>query len=287
MESYIDYVQSMENLSREAAAIPLREGGDLAELCALERGKRFGKVLVFSPHPDDECIVGLLPLRLMSEAGAEVVDVAITLGSKMERRAERLAELGKACGFLRWSLKFGREGAYENINPISRDSDRASWTKKAEEIASLILAERPRLLLLPHSADWNATHKGTSLLVYDALEILGSEFTGFVVETEYWGSFDKANLMVEASPRHIAALMEALAKHVGEVSRNDYHLRLPAWMSDNVRRGAELVGGQGGAAPHFAFACLYNVRRLSGGKWEDPFGKGVFIPVDLSADSVF
>ena len=27
------------------------------------------KVLLFSPHPDDECIFGLLPLRLMREAG--------------------------------------------------------------------------------------------------------------------------------------------------------------------------------------------------------------------------
>jgi len=28
------------------------------------------------------------------------------------------------------------------------------------------------------------------------------------------------------------------------VRRNPYHARLPAWMMDNVRRGAELAGGQ-------------------------------------------
>ena len=36
-------------------------------------------------------------------------------------------------------------------------------------------------------------------------------------------------------------------------------------MMDNVRRGAELVGGQGGAAPDFAFAALYRLRKWSQG----------------------
>jgi hypothetical protein len=34
-------------------------------------------------------------------------------------------------------------------------------------------------------------------------------------------------------------------------------------MMDNVRRGAELVGGQGGAAPDFTFAALYRLRQWS------------------------
>jgi hypothetical protein len=32
--------------------------------------------LLFSPHPDDEVLTGLLPLRLQREAGARVVNVA-------------------------------------------------------------------------------------------------------------------------------------------------------------------------------------------------------------------
>ena len=46
--------------------------------------------------------------------------------------------------------------------------------------------------------------------------------------------------------------------------RNPYHLLVPAWMQDNVRRGGELVGGQGGAAPDFTFCTLYRLRR-----WRD------------------
>ncbi len=70
--------------------------------------------------------------------------------------------------------------------------------------------------------------------------------------------------MVEADAQTLADLVAATSLHVGEVERNPYHLSLPAWMQDNVRRGGELVGGQGGAVPDFVFATLYRLR-----KWQD------------------
>jgi hypothetical protein len=80
---------------------------------------------------------------------------------------------------------------------------------------------------------------------------------------------DILRLLSQSSPlqgdaRTVADLVAALSLHVGEVARNPYHLSLPAWMQDNVRRGSELVGGQGGRAPEFTFATLY---RLS--HWEN------------------
>jgi hypothetical protein len=51
-------------------------------------------------------------------------------------------------------------------------------------------------------------------------------------------------------------------------------LRLPAWLQDNVRRGAELVGGQGGVAPDFTFATLYRLRRWRNGRLEEVFQGG-------------
>src|SRR5688572_4883568 len=74
------------------------------------------------------------------------------------------------------------------------------------------------------------------------------------------------NLVVEVCPDHLADLMAGLSFHVGEVRRNPYHLGLPAWMQDNVRRGAEVAGGQGEAAPAFDFATLYRVRRWKDGR---------------------
>ena len=49
------------------------------------------KALIFSPHPDDECIVGGLALRLLREAKWNVINVAVTLGGKIARRTERLS----------------------------------------------------------------------------------------------------------------------------------------------------------------------------------------------------
>jgi hypothetical protein len=50
------------------------------------------KALIFSPHPDDECIVGGLALRLLREKKWNVINVAVTLGGRKERRAARLRE---------------------------------------------------------------------------------------------------------------------------------------------------------------------------------------------------
>jgi hypothetical protein len=46
-------------------------------------------------------------------------------------------------------------------------------------------------------------------------------------------------------------------------------------MMDNVRRGAELVGGQGGAAPDFTFAALYRLRKWKSGRLTRMFEGGM------------
>ena len=102
-------------------------------------------------------------------------------------------------------------------------------------------------------------------LVLDALASLPPDFSTIIVENEFWGQMQSPDLMVESSETDLADLLAALSHHVGEVRRNPYHLRLPAWMQDNVRLGAELVGGEGGNAPDFDFATLYRVRLWQGG----------------------
>jgi hypothetical protein len=89
--------------------------------------------------------------------------------------------------------------------------------------------------------------------------------------------------MVESTPRDVGDMMAALSFHVGEVQRNPYHLLVPAWMQDNVRRGGELVGGQGGAAPDFSFATLYRLRRWRRGGFETPYEGGKNLPASMNA----
>ena len=55
------------------------------------------RALIFSPHPDDEVIIGGLPLRLLREQKLNVINVAVTLGSLVERQAERWQELQNCC----------------------------------------------------------------------------------------------------------------------------------------------------------------------------------------------
>ena len=95
------------------------------------------------------------------------------------------------------------------------------------------------------------------------------------------------NLMVEYSTDDVADLVAATSFHVGEVKRNAYHVLLPAWMQDNVRRGAELVGGQGGAAPHFMYSQVCRARKWDGAQAEPYFASGRFLPVSANPATLF
>jgi LmbE family N-acetylglucosaminyl deacetylase len=230
------------------------------------------KVLIFSPHPDDECIVGGLALRLLLEAKWNVINVVVTLGSRRERRAARLRELQNACASLGFGLVVPEKHGLERINPETRRRNRAHWRAAVRVITPILAEHQPRVIFVPHERDNHKTHIGTHLLVLDALKTLPA-FKCHVVETEFWGQMTEPNLLVESSVADVADLVAALACHAGEVRRNAYHARLPAWMMDNVRRGAELVGGQGRAAPDFAFGTIYRLGEWRAGKLVSVGGK--------------
>jgi N-acetylglucosamine malate deacetylase 1 len=217
--------------------------------------------LIFSPHPDDECIVGGLALRLRREAGFRVINIAVTLGGKLARRRARRWELQRACKFLGFELEqIAPPHGLGKINLQIRADEPQRWARAVNAVANLLLCHQPQVIFFPHEYDWHATHIGTYWLVMDALETLPRNFRCTLVETEYWGPMASPNLLVELSVADVADLVAALALHAGEVRRNPYHLRLPAWLMDNVRRGAELVGGAGSRAPDFTFATLYRLR---------------------------
>jgi LmbE family N-acetylglucosaminyl deacetylase len=225
------------------------------------------KVLIFAPHPDDEVIIGGLPLRLLRELKMNVMNVAVTLGSRVDRQAERWQELKNCCDYIGFGLISTGERGLEGINPAAKEKDPRRWASSVELIAGLLGEHKPSIIFFPHDDDWNQTHLGVHHLLVEALYACG--LTCLTVETEFWGAMDTPNLMVESSAADVADLVTALSLHVGEVARNAYHLRLPAWMIDNVRRGAELVGGQGGAAPDFPFATLYRLRRWENGQFHN------------------
>ncbi|OWQ47166.1 hypothetical protein CDL60_12385 [Roseateles noduli] len=221
--------------------------------------QRTPHVLVFAPHPDDECIVGALPLRLRQEAGWRVTNIAVTLGSKQDRRAERWTELGAACDVLGFDLRLLAADGFEQVKPEAAAARTPLWQQQVRLVAELLVAEKPALILVPHAGDGIPTHIGVHLLVSEALA--QAKISTVFAHTEFWATQPSPTTLVETGQRDTALLVRALACHHGEIARNPYHLRLPAWMADNVRRGGELLAGPGEAPPDFAFGTLYRLTR--------------------------
>lgn len=251
---------------------------------AVEQGKTIGqpplilpkppaanapRALFFAPHPDDEAISGALAFRLLQERGFHVINVAVTLGSNLERRNVRLEELRHACAYAGFGLEVPDPELMQHIHTSERDQQPIRWGEKVGLVRGLIEKHRPSVIFFPHEADWNRSHIGTHWLVRDALGLLGKSFSVDLIETEFWGQMNTPNLLVEVPPSILAAQLGALSFHKGEIDRNPFHLTLPGWMIDNVRRGAELVGGQGGAAPSFLFGAIYRWSRWEGGMIEE------------------
>jgi len=265
MNPYHHFVSEFARLVAEGKSYPL---GKFPSAPRPQLAPDAPRVLFFAPHPDDETIIGGLALRLLREAKWNVLNVAVTQGSKKERQAERLIELRAACHYLGFGLVQTAPDGLEKVSVTTREKDKPLWSQMVKTIAAILTTHQPRVIFFPHQLDWNSTHIGVHFLLLDALQSLPQEFTCYVVETEFWGQMPTPNLIVEYSPADVADLITATSFHVGEVQRNPYHLLIPAWMQDNVRRGAELVGGQGQAAPNFSFAQLYRLHKWNRGRLE-------------------
>jgi len=255
-DPYLDYVCGFEELLRQGDTLnnavpppPIQPlVADDAPVC-----------LVFSPHPDDEVIAGALPWRLRSEAGWRVINIAVTLGSDVGRRAARWRELTRCCSHLGFELysAIGTPGvAFERVRPLTAD-DSPQRDANVARISALIQQYRPRVVVCPHALDGHPTHIGTHDLVVAALRRAAPHWRLHVLFSEYWNTQMNPALMVPLDGQQVATLVGALGLHTGEVARNPYHLSLPAWFIDAARRGAERVGPAGGPATAAVFAALY------------------------------
>lgn len=284
MNPYLKLVTDTVHLTDVAKTFPL---GGFPPLPRPELLPAAPTALFFAPHPDDETIVGALALRIFREAKLKLVNVAVTHGSKKERQAERLRELQGACDYLGYGLQTTAPNGLERVTAQTRQCDPPYWAGMVNVISDILAKHQPRVILFPHERDWNGTHIGVHHLVMDALKQMPAGFECYTVETEFWGAMEDPNLMAEVCEQDLADLIAATTFHVGEVRRNPYHLLLPAWMTDNVRRGAELVGGQGGAAPDFKFAALYRLRKWSRGAAVKVHDGGKLLPATVNAGTLF
>jgi N-acetylglucosamine malate deacetylase 1 len=227
-----------------------------------------GKVVYCAPHPDDECLSGALAFRLRNDSAAKVTNVAITLGSDKEQRPRRLREVEFACRAAGFELVVPQPpSGFDEVTELNRKEKPAEWSSKVTALRDIFDRENPDAVLTPHADDFNTTHLGTHWLVFDALaqhlERNKREPVVFI-ETEFWHQIERPNLMLGLAPELVAGQLVAIAEHGGEMARNPYHLLHPCRLMDNVRRGSEVVGGQGAAARDFIFAEIYNVAFMKG-----------------------
>jgi len=133
--AYLPFVCSLRDAVREAALItPSDTPPDTPSVTPLETQARPPEiepertdVLLFSPHPDDEALVGGLPLRLAREAGLNVVNVAVTLGSREEERAVRRLEAERSCALLGFGLIHTRPEGFSAVNLTARHDNPEHW----------------------------------------------------------------------------------------------------------------------------------------------------------------
>ena len=100
--------------------------------------------MIFSPHPDDECIIGSLALRLMRETGMRVINVAVTQGSNKERQQPRWEELRNACKYLGFNLEQAAPNGLEKISPKTRLENPGHWSEAVKIISTTLARHKPR-----------------------------------------------------------------------------------------------------------------------------------------------
>jgi len=215
-------------------------------------------VVLCSPHPDDEILTGVLPLRLLREQGARVVNLAVTLGSNVARQAERWTELLAACAVVGFDCqRLSQPVGFE----LKAGDVGKGWQTVLEGLVDFFAQQQPDLVFFPHAHDAHPAHIAANRLVSAALArwTASCQVTVKAVETEYWSSMSAPNLLIGISSEELAGLLAALTCHRGEIARNPYHLTHPARLMDTVRRGVELIPSTSLVRPEFLFGELYRL----------------------------
>jgi LmbE family N-acetylglucosaminyl deacetylase len=300
-EAWYRYLEGVVRAVEDGRRLPL--GPSPTPLNAPPVARQGGELCVAfcAPHPDDESLSGALALRLRLEQRARAVNIAITLGSDPARKVPRLRELESACRVLGFELvvpldpKTGTAGqpmGLDAISPEARRSDPETWRARVDTLSKTFDRLHPDVVFAPHADDFNTTHIGVHFLVVEALaEHLKrkglAQAVMPLVETEFWHPMAGPNLMVGVPPGTVAIQLMAAAEHGGEMTRNPYHLRHACRLMDNVRRGSEVVGGQGAAAQNFDFAELHRIAFVTVSGLLDPRPGGRFVgpaePIDFKS----
>ena len=110
MDQYREFVEGFVKLLNHGKKLPL---GGFPSNQAPPLPPDVPRALIFSPHPDDEVIIGGLALRLLRELKMNVINVAVTHGRNKQRQAERWKELTACCQQIGFGLVSTRPNGLE------------------------------------------------------------------------------------------------------------------------------------------------------------------------------
>ncbi len=220
-------------------------------------------VLLICAHCDDESM-SMMPLGVRyQEEGYQVVCLTLTIGKEPKDKVRRRKELLKACNFMGiQSVLLVHEGVLREIKSKDPADHEIVISRLTREIAIV----RPHTIIL-HGLDRHPDHIAVCNFTLEALKRMPG-FSCVLAFSEFWGKLTRPNVQVQISVKNLAFLLKALSFHVGELSRNPYHLLWPFMLMLN-RLYSEVVSGWGGKATPFPLSALYEVVLCTDGMVSD------------------
>jgi LmbE family N-acetylglucosaminyl deacetylase len=218
-------------------------------------------VLHVSPHPDDEVLGAGATLLALRGEGAEVINLACSLGRPHEHDRRR-HELEAACSLADFELQI-----HDPALAISGGDDLEAARRQLVETLVALLPDRTiSLVVSPSPQDGHPGHEVVGRAVRDALRATRGARPRWWI----WGLWADLPFPTLVSPfdgERLAAVDRILAAHGGEISRNAYSDLVPARATVNRVLGAEKVLGYGEAGIDGPYVELLTEAIEADGRW--------------------
>jgi N-acetylglucosamine malate deacetylase 1 len=213
--------------------------------------RRFDRVLVISPHADDEVLGCGGMMAALSAAGASVhvlylaVDgmhhFGLTSPTTYAGRLSEIDDVAKILGFS-YDIAFGDQDLTERLDTLPRRD-------MVDLFQDAMNARRPDLLLLPSFADYDQDHRAVFDAGFAAARPIAQQFGKWLVPHVFLYEMSKIQWAAEPLPRstayydisdHLSLKLEALRAYKSQY-RPMPHIRSPESVTSlAVLRGAEM-----------------------------------------------
>jgi LmbE family N-acetylglucosaminyl deacetylase len=151
-----------------------------------------GRVLVLSPHPDDEAIGMGASLSMHREAGSEVTVLYLADGAGLVGDREQTIGIRR-----REAEAAGRAFGFRQIFWNETDTRVNSTPEAVDRLVQVLRSVRPTAVYLPSFFDSHFDHVATNRLLVDALDRSDASFS--VYGYEVWDNLPFPNLIVDVT----------------------------------------------------------------------------------------